>query len=423
MSRPSSHLAAVPLSLFACALGTELVAQDRAAYALLVQRAEAAIERFDFAAAEARYTEAIAAGEAAGVELHELIELERSLARIQGLREQPERSIATLQHAIARIDRATGSHKKDRLECICDLAIKQREIGAFAESLATVRRGLALVDSDIEGAELLRLRLLDSLVRAAVVTADYPAQLEGTNQTIEVLTRMGAADSGDIVLPLKQASQALQSMGRDREAIPVVERWIRIHEKIRGADNPGIAEALERLVSCQIASGELDDAQRTVGRWKAILDKAQTDHPNLVDNLVWGARIMTLRNRPGEAADLLEEAMARGRTALWNNQLRLGGIALSLARASREAGRLERARQTLEDARKYHRAYAEGSFEALQIAIESAQLALAEGSPGEAVTTMEAAVKTLETGGSKQHPALVEPLRILSRAYAALDRA
>ncbi len=413
-------------------------AQQQDTFPQLVQSADAALDRFDLETAEARYTEAVATGVAAGIDLRQIAEIERRLARVQGLRGAADAAIGTLRRSIERIETARGLKDPALVGCLEDLALRLRDRHEPKTALDLLRRALNLVPDEestadavrsvtpetepMAATDLVRLRLLDAFVKIAEGSGDAASTLDGAQRRLAILARVRGADSPDLTLPLKQIAHALRSLGRPKEAIPYIRLWIEIHQKVRGADHPSIAEALEDLVTCQAESGALDDADATLARWTRILRGVADNHPNLVDCDEWGARILTLRGKHAEAADRLESALTLAKRAFWDRPQRLGAIALALARESRTAGRLERARASLEDARKYFATLGDDSAEALHLRLEEARLDLASGEPTRALAMLEATVVQLETRLGKSHRALIEPLEIAAQAYLQLGR-
>ena len=349
-------------------------------------------------------------------------DLERRLARVQGLRGTPAPAAATLRRALERLQKAPAAPVADRIACLQDLGVRAREAGDGAGALAAVREAMALVTDDAANAEATRLLLLDLLVKAAGVAGDHTAVLEGATARVELLARISGPEHADLVLPLKQSASALHALGRDGEAIPRIQRWIAIVETIRGADTPGIAEGLDDLSQRQIAVGALDDADATIARWTRIVRRVTAEHPSLVDAGERAAQVLVLRGRHADAADRLEETLQHALHSMSDKPQRLGQVALALARACRAAGRMDRAREALAAASKYYGARGEVSIDGMLVAVESAQIALVDGKASEAKATLEASIAGLEQRFGAEHRVLVEPLELLARAYRVLDR-
>jgi tetratricopeptide (TPR) repeat protein len=94
-------------------------------------------------------------------------------------------------------------------------------------------------------------------------------------------------------------STRLRQQGRYDEAIPVVERWLAIVEKVSGASGPNVAVALNNFAGLYQDKGDYAKAEPLFQRALAIMEKARgPKHPDVATNY-WASFIQS-----GEWANL-----------------------------------------------------------------------------------------------------------------------
>ncbi|MEM9488469.1 MAG: CHAT domain-containing tetratricopeptide repeat protein [Myxococcota bacterium] len=116
---------------------------------------------------------------------------------------------------------------------------------------------------------------------------------------------------------LHKEARELRKKGRYDEALPLVQRSLKIREKALGPDHPDVAASLNNLAILHRSRGEYDEALPLYKRSLAIREKAQgPDHPDVAGSLNNLARLHESRGEYDEALPLQQRSLAIKEKAL-----------------------------------------------------------------------------------------------------------
>ncbi|MDC0675194.1 serine/threonine-protein kinase [Nannocystis radixulma] len=322
----------------------------------LSMRGRVALDRGEFAAAEADLKEALAILERRfGPDDLRTLEIVFFLAGVAIQRTDSETALPLIERVLAGQRRVYGDehpdvgvtletygaalygvHRYDEAEAAYEqaLAIYQRELGPNHFRIATVLHNLGLVHAwqGREQDEIDRLRQSASLSEREL-GADHP-------------------HTGDVMAGL---AGALSRAGRHGEAEAMYQRALASLRASVGPEHYSIGDALFGLGELEVELGRYEDAKRSITQSLVISRKARGDGYSGADELRVLGDIEYRLGRPERSAELLEQAVA-----LQDPNADPGLIAWTrglLARALHDAGRdRARARALLDEAWRHIRA-------------------------------------------------------------------
>ncbi len=227
----------------------------------------------------------------------------------------------------------------------------------------------------------------------------------------------------DLPLYLAYRGNTEHARGRDTVALPLSEEAVRLRDQRGGAESSGLAHALVSLGRVQLGLQRLDEAERSVSRSLAIVQKPGQDAEFRAwwvgESHEWLGLIHVEQKRYADARKQFEAALERRRL--------LFGDSVTVANAYRELGRLGRIEGNLPAALQAFRKEAEirAADPIAQSRVRPATLvpylnALFEAAAGD--TTLRAALHA-EAFAAAQIPREDDTARAITNMAARLDTA
>jgi eukaryotic-like serine/threonine-protein kinase len=200
--------------------------------------------------------------------------LERSLCRMEAERHLQARNYGEaekyLVEAVAEAD--VQHHSVRRIQFRLQLAEAQRKQGKLSEAEQTVRSALDLTVrvSNPSG----YVQCLDALAEVFHDAENYPAMEAALQQALRTEAAMPHPDPLRMARRVHRLGTARHKNGRSDEAIPALEKAVKLHEDGYGAEHLETANLLSELGSIYRAQGNHEEAQQCLRRALRIHENA-----------------------------------------------------------------------------------------------------------------------------------------------------
>jgi len=205
------------------------------------------------------------------------------------------------------------------------------------------------------------------------------------------------------------------------KAAPHYEHALQVRAQLVGEAYPEVALTLSNLAVCYHFMGELDKARATFAKALALREKLfGATSPVLVPTLDNYGVFLTQTDDPAKGRAMLERALQLGATLPGKDSPDYHVIETDRADAVVAEGKLAEAHALFDDVLARETVLHSTTLPMTQTS--RAQLALAEGKPGEAQLYAEQAISGYAAAGGKDNPELWRPLAALGRALAALGK-
>jgi tetratricopeptide (TPR) repeat protein len=200
--------------------------------------------------------------------------LERNLNRLEAERHLQAHNYGEaekhLLQAVAEADER--HHSVRRIQFRIQLAEAQRKQAKLSEAERTVRDALDLTVriSNPSG----YVQCLDALAEVFHDGENYPAMEAALQQGLETEAAMPHPDPLRMARRVHRLGTARHKSGRSDEAIPALEKAVKLHERAYGEEHLETAHLLSELGSIQRAQGNHEEAQQCLRRALRIHENA-----------------------------------------------------------------------------------------------------------------------------------------------------
>ena len=244
-----------------------------------------------------------------------------------------------------------GAPSSQQADALFDLGAIEAEIGdaGRAESLyrasLDMRGRLPVVDS---------AEIFDGLsnVAEAMLNQGKLGESAALYDTVaKALDRLRPNDLERRAITRANLGTALSQLGRYVEAEPVLREAVRLFEQARGADDPGVASALQPLAGTLIFNRKYAEAEQMARRAVAINEKEfGRTNPATFSALRMLTSAMVESGRCRDALPQIREMLALRGHGMAETDPTLGVALLQLGQCQAEAGDLAASETTLRDA-------------------------------------------------------------------------
>jgi Tfp pilus assembly protein PilF len=209
-----------------------------------------------------------------------------------------------------------------------------------------------------------------------------------------------------------------------RQAEPLLERALRIHEQTLGAEHPNTATSLNNLAELYRAQGRYGEAEPLFERALRITETALgAEHPDNAQCLNNLAALFYAQGWYGEAEPLLERALRIYETALGAEHPHTATSLGNLAELYRAQGRYGEAEPLYLRALRIYETALGAEHPTTAAALNNlAGLYESQGRYGEAEPLMERALRIREQALGAEHPDTAQSLNNLAGLYQAQGR-
>jgi eukaryotic-like serine/threonine-protein kinase len=303
----------------------------------------------DDRAAEESWLAAAAAAEA-GRDDAMAAEAFTGLVAISTSRGAPARSEEWAQLASAALERI-GSPAHEEADLFCALGRAYDAGGKYTESVATLRRSVALYEQALGPDHTELARPLWDLGAVLSDQGEYDAASAQLERAVRILERSLGPDHPELARPLSSLGFVVHSQGHNEAALAHLKRALAIQERSLGPDNPDVASTLTNLADTVDELGRKDEAIGYFRRAAAIKEKSLGPwHPSLAITLGNLGDSLRQAGRFDEAQAVLERAVAIKEKALGAKHpslafplTALGNLHVAAKRPARALAPLERA--------------------------------------------------------------------------------
>lgn len=192
--------------------------------------------------------------------------METSINRIEGERNLKSRNYAEaekyLTDAVAEAD--LRRHSVRKIQFRLELAEAQRKQGKFAEAEATVRTALEHTArvSNPSG----YVQCLDGLAEVFHDAGNFASMEAALQEGVRIEAAMPHPDPLRMARRIHRLGIARHKSGRSEEAVPALEKALKLHEETCGEDHPDTADVLGELGPIYRAKGDQERAQDCLRR-------------------------------------------------------------------------------------------------------------------------------------------------------------
>jgi tetratricopeptide (TPR) repeat protein len=277
--------------------------------------------------------------------------LERSLNRAEAERHLQARNYAEaekhLVQAIAEADR--HHHSVRKIQFRLQLSEAQRKQGKLAEAERTIRDALEFTARIANPSGY--VQCLDALADVFHDGENYPAMEAALQQGLRTEASMPHPDPLRMARRVFRMGTARHKSGRSEEAIPALEKAVRLHEEAYGEDHLETAALLTELGEIYRATRNHDEAQRCLKRALRIHERELGHHSDeAMRDLHHLAGSFEESGRIEEAAHQYERALQLKLRVLGGDQDELAEMQFGLAGIFIGWGDYARARELLAEA-------------------------------------------------------------------------
>jgi tetratricopeptide (TPR) repeat protein len=335
--------------------------------------------------------------------------LERSLSRTEADRHLQARNYAEAEkHLLVAITEADVQHHSVRkIQFRLQLAEAQRKQGKFEEAEQTIRAALEFTAKIANPTGY--VKCLDALAEVFHDAENYPAMDASLQRALATEAAMPHPDPLRMARRVARLGTARHKSGRSDEAIPALEKAVKLHEDAYGEDHLETAGLLSELGQIHRAQTNHNDAQECLKRALRIHERELGfDSQEAVRDLHHLAGSFEESGDIESAAAQYERALSLKLRILGGNLDELAEMQFGLAGIYIGWSRYARARELL--------AEAIGTFKAkkdIRLAVAYETLAHIEECSGrylEAVTELVRAGKVWEACGAVRVTQLIQNL-------------
>jgi tetratricopeptide (TPR) repeat protein len=310
-------------------------------------------------------------------------------------------------------------HELDALLLLGHLEVEESKPATATTLSQAVEVGEALGrDAEVEIA--LELLAFDSAQRAH----DYASAHRLQRLAAAKLARTGRPD-GRAADVIALDGTILQMEGNLAAAEPVLRQAVARQESAYGADNPIVAQTLDRLAMVLTDQGRDTEALALDERAAAIRDRTfGPEHPRLINGLVDLAASLTAVGRYGEALARLRRADDIASHALGAETMERFYTLDNIGLVESHRQNYDAAEIALKEALAIaEHALGESSAEAGEVLADLAEVYRVRGRPADGAATYERALSIVEHALGSQHRELAEILLGVGRSYLDLKQA
>ncbi len=205
------------------------------------------------------------------------------------------------------------------------------------DEIVDIREDQGEHDPALPNSLLLWCRLLDA-------DAKYQSVIDVAARVERLRSQQVPPDLAGIASALSHRASALQTLGRFREAEPVIRRALAMFEQTLGSNHPRIAIDLNNLAQLHQATNRLAEAEPLMRRALAIDEQAYGgEHPNVARHFGNLAMLLQATNRLAEAEPMLRRALAIDEQAYGGEHPNVARHLNNLAQLLQAANRLSEA--------------------------------------------------------------------------------
>lgn len=335
--------------------------------------------------------------------------LERSMNRAEAQRHLQERNFAEaekfLVDAIAEAD--LHHHSVRKIQFRLQLSEAQRKQGKLDEAEQTVREALEFTARISNPAGY--VQCLDALAEVFYDAESYAAMEAALQQGVVTEARMPHPDPFRMARRVARLGIARHKSGRTDEALPALEKAVKMHEDAYGADHIETANLLSELGVVYRAQANHEQAQEVLRRALRIhehqfgydSDEAVRDMHNLAGSYEESGNIEEAANLYERALQLKLRVVGADQNELAEMQFGLAGIYIGWANYARARELLAEAIGTFKGKKDVR----------LAVAYETvAHVEECSGRYPEAITELARAGKIWELCGEERVELLIENL-------------
>jgi tetratricopeptide (TPR) repeat protein len=192
--------------------------------------------------------------------------LERSLSRAEAERHLQARNYAEAEKHLAQaiIEADIHRHSVRKIQFRLQLADAQRKQGKLAEAERAVRDALELAArvSNPSG----YVQCLDALAEVFNDGENYPAMEAVLQQALRTEAAIPHPDPLRMARRVFRLGTARHKCGRSEEALPALEKAVKLHEDVYGEEHVETGKLLSELGAIYRAQRDHEQAQRCLGR-------------------------------------------------------------------------------------------------------------------------------------------------------------
>ncbi len=181
-----------------------------------------------------------------------------SLAALEWSLGQYEVAEQRFRDAIDRVGNAPADAARRAL-ALNDYSALLNELGRYDEAVVAVEQALLLArDSSVSARE--RAVMLGNLGYARHGLAELPAADVAYAEARALFERVHAAAHPDLAINLSNHAAVLRDLGRQKEALALMQRSIGIRREIYGPEHPMLVTGMANLARQHLAAGQIDVA-------------------------------------------------------------------------------------------------------------------------------------------------------------------
>ena len=220
--------------------------------------------------------------------------------------------------------------------------------GEIPDARELLRRGTGRLGRELHGQPLLRARLLDTLGGIHTDLSLYDQARPLLTEALAIRERLRGPEDPEVANTLVRLG-SLAHLSHQGDAVPFFRRALAIREARLGPEDPEVASVLNNLGTALAAQGRFDEAEATLGRTLALQERLWGGHdPRVAKTLHNLGGIAYYRGRTADAERLLQRALAIRETTLPGDDLDLAGSREALALLHLKQGRPAEAAKLLE---------------------------------------------------------------------------
>lgn len=227
---------------------------------------------------------------------HNLAVMDHKLGRIAEARTAIERALELRTAALGEDHPEVGSSHSS-------LASLLRDTGDFTRAEEHYRAALKPMGKGYGEDHSFYATVLSNLALLLEHRGDLEAARELQQRSLEI--RRGTGREGKTLAWLGRLELRL---GNPREGLSLLRRGLTLQERRQGKTHPDLVDTLVYLAKIELAEGKLGRAEELYRRGAAILEAADREHPGLVEIYLHLSKVRQLRGREAEPLDLAVKA-------------------------------------------------------------------------------------------------------------------
>ena len=240
---------------------------------------------------------------------------------------------------------------REQSDALFDLASIEAEIGdaGTAESLYRASLAIRAQHPPVDSTAL--YQGLGNVAESMLTQGKLMAAAALYDSVAIALDRLRPGDFETRAVTRANLGTALSQLGRYVEAEPMLRESVRLFEQARGAEDPGVAAALQPLAGTLIFNRKFAEAEAVARRAVAINEhEFGRSNPATLSAMRMVTSAMIESGRCGDALPLIREMLSFRRHEMTETDPTLGVTLLQLGQCQAEAGSLTASEATLRDA-------------------------------------------------------------------------